>query len=64
MSEGRSRTLREQEEDVLLCRRYFFAGLAALPLLWVFNAISFWKKSREPRASELRFCRLRMMYLN
>ncbi|VDO69992.1 unnamed protein product [Onchocerca flexuosa] len=33
------------EDKVILCRRYFYIGFALLPLVWIVNAVWFFKSA-------------------
>lgn len=49
-------------ERLNICRKYYLGGFACLPLLWLINAIWFYKQAFKvepfPQQAEIRKCKL------
>ncbi|CAF3186505.1 unnamed protein product [Rotaria sp. Silwood2] len=49
------------EERLNICRKYYLGGFAFLPLLWLINAIWFYKQAFKvepyPQQAEIRKCK-------
>mmetsp|Transcript_19586 Transcript_19586/g.32214 ORF Transcript_19586/g.32214 Transcript_19586/m.32214 type:complete len:98 (-) Transcript_19586:266-559(-) len=41
---------RDYSDDLLVAKRYFYAGFCFLPLLWILNVCNFWGMSRNAGA--------------
>eukprot|EP00516_Mucochytrium_quahogii_P009977 CAMPEP_0203781462 /NCGR_PEP_ID=MMETSP0099_2-20121227/10257_1 /ASSEMBLY_ACC=CAM_ASM_000209 /TAXON_ID=96639 /ORGANISM=" , Strain NY0313808BC1" /LENGTH=89 /DNA_ID=CAMNT_0050682467 /DNA_START=280 /DNA_END=546 /DNA_ORIENTATION=+ len=49
---------RDYSDDLLVAKRYFYAGFCFLPLLWILNVCNFWGMSRNAGAPpELGTCK-------
>jgi hypothetical protein len=50
------------EERLNICRKYYLGGFACLPLLWLINAIWFYKQAFKvepyPQQAEIRKCKI------
>jgi len=49
------------DERLNICRKYYLAGFACLPLLWLINAIWFYKQAFKvepyPQQAQIRKCK-------
>ena len=56
------------DERLNICRKYYLAGFACLPLLWLINAIWFYKQAFKvepyPLQAQIRKCKRFVLFFN